>query len=142
MQAYMVSGIVSMSGAHGTDSLACNLQTCPGCDQWTQPPAIYSMHSIRALQDIEEHLRQYLSGRAIPHADAAIPIDPQAEPFLAGNIDEVRVCDTEFYAGIPVGCKLMDWQVRLPPGPLEFQCMLKNVHGQPYLSFLDTWRPT
>lgn len=63
------------------------------------------------LQSVHGKVLEFLSTQSLHYKDGVIPFDSCEEPFLASHINEIRLCDTDFDASIPVGMRLMSWQV-------------------------------
>lgn len=69
------------------------------------------------MQLVHDRVYEFLSTQSLPYRDGPIAFDGSEEAFLASHIQELRLCDTDFDATVPVGMRLMNWQVALASLP-------------------------
>ena len=73
------------------------------------------------LQEVANVVRSYLSSRSLAYVNGPIIRDPGDSfrdtynrdmlAFLESHVEEIRLCDAELDTSVPIGTKLMAWQV-------------------------------
>ena len=62
---------------------------------------------------LAEHVRQWLLPRSLTYEDRVMDMSEVEDPVLQGHIESIRVCDCETERLMPLGMRLLFWQVNL-----------------------------
>ena len=87
------------SSSNRSDQIALNVEVCQASTSTLEPGLL------------AEHVREWLSRRSLMYEDQVIDASAVEDPMLQGHIESIRVCDCETERLMPLGMRLLFWQV-------------------------------